>query len=296
MFLGLDCFSDENSICDNTVVAKDLTVLELGNGKFDEIYITRNIEDTENKQDNTWVYGETIFTTHFDNSIFAGNLSSNLNIGHIKIKRKNIEDAKIEDLKILPYIQDKKQYEYTDNFVESLEQYEYSLQPIATNGALGISQSEVSDMVDFEGAYLITEEEILPLFYNLEVDGYSISIPSSVNDTLGSVYPYVMTEGLTKYKSSRISCMIMSEATSRTGKIDRKEEKRFRERVFNFITDKRPKVYKDSSGEYMVIAIVDKPELIPINELSRKIYNLSFNFVQVGGKDLLKLHHTGIIK
>lgn len=296
MFLGVDCFKDDN-IFENIVVFSDMNRLEMGNGKFDEIYITKDLEDTKNEQNNVWIYGNTVFTSHFDNSMSAGNLSGNLNVGHIKIKRRNIDDLKLEDLKIIPYTPNINQYSYIDNFVEALEEYEYSIQPIAINGALGMSQSKQSNMVDFEGAYLVTEDEILHLFYNLEIGDYKFTIPTSINGTLGYRYPFIMTNGLTRYRKGNVQCMIISDATvEKGGSIDRKQEKTYRNKVEKFLTDKKPKVYKDSSGEYMVISIIGEPQITPINNLSQKIYNLSFDFVEIGDKDLLTLHHTGVIK
>ena len=40
----------------------------------------------------------------------------------------------------------------------------------------------------------------------------------------------------------------------------------------SFLTDKKPKLYKDSSGEMMVIMLSGNPILTPINELSQQMY------------------------
>lgn len=295
MFLGDSFYKDE--VFDNLVIIDKFNKLELSGAKFDEVYITKDLNDSGNEKNTIWDFDKTIFLNDFQNTTQAGNIYGNLKLGFIKIKRKRIQDMKWEDLKIIPYEKDKVFYSYVDNFVEALEEYEYIIQPISTNGALGNMQAKSIEVADFQGAWLVTEDNMLSLLYNLNVGDYDWSTPNARVETLGNIYPFVMTNGMTKYKKCNIKCMVISDTTiNASGVIDRKAEKRFREYIYNFLTDKKPKVYKDSSGEYMVVSIIGEPKISPLNNLSQKIYELSFDCIEVGTKELLTLHHAGIIK
>ena len=101
MFFGYDCFSDEN-VFENIVMIDNINYLSLNKGKFDELYITKDMTDTTNTQNNTWCLGNTTFSCHFDNTSHGGNIYGNVHVGFIKIKRRRVGDTRWEDLNNYP--------------------------------------------------------------------------------------------------------------------------------------------------------------------------------------------------
>lgn len=295
MFLGLDCLGEK--VFENVIVTGDFNYCEIGNGKFDALYITiSENENMENVKNDYWETGKTILFTDFDNSIKGGNVYGNLNIKAIKIKRRKVGDVRFEDLKIVPYTPDKITYVYVDNFVEALEEYEYMIQPIATNGALGNSISKKIEVEDFTGAWFVTEDDMVHCTHALQIGGYAIKMAKKTVETMGYQYPFVMTNGEINYRTGKLDCVLVSSHTEKAIAINKKQEKINRERIRKFFTDKTPMVFKDSTGEYMVISVDGEPEFLPINELKQALTKFSVGFTEVKGKDLLALHHAGIIK
>ena len=90
--------------------------------------------------------------------------------------------------------------------------------------------------------------------------------------------------------------MLVSNSTESKGAIDRKQEKILRNNIMSFLTDKKPKLYKDSSGEMMVIMLSGNPILTPINELSQQMYDLEVEFVEIAGTDSKSLIENGLLE
>jgi hypothetical protein len=104
-------------------------------------------------------------------------------------------------------------------------------------------------------------------------------------ETIGSQYPFIIDNAAINYRKSNGKALLVTDNTiehKTNEQIDRKAEKKLRNDIMNFFTDKKPKIFKDSSGNYMLVRITEPPVLIPQNSLNRQLYEISFNFIEVG--------------
>lgn len=273
--------------------------VKIENAVFDEIHIIENTTEPINSSKIEWQY-DTVFLANFMNSLSAGNLgvTGGVPITQLKIKRKKSDDLIYEDLIIFDFDKEKLTYEYKDRFVESFEDYDYAIQPLGgskENPIMGDSLvSQIS--VEFDSAWLIGKDKQYKLMYNLTIGDYETIIPSAIIETLSGQYPKISSNGDMKYRRGNLTCMIVSDSTSKNNDISPKDEKRLRRAIMDFMTDKKPKVFKDSSGEIMLVQIIDTPTLSPVNELGQRIYNISFSFVEIGGMDTESLKNAGILE
>lgn len=264
---------------------------------FDEVHMIESIDTVCTPDKKEWDY-DTVFLWKGD-SLEAGNIGlSGLPINQLMIKRRKKDDFVFENIKAFNFDIDTKFYEFKDRFVESYEDYVYGIQPMGgsiENPVLGETTTGEVD-VEFESVWIVGEGVQYKLMYNLEVGDYETIMPSSTIETLGSMYPIVSKNGNVRYKKGSIKCMILSDTTVKIGKISPKDEKKIRKSLIAFLTDGKPKYFKDGSGETMLISIINAPILSPRNELNQLVYEISIDFVEVGSTDIQNLINLGLLK
>jgi hypothetical protein len=89
--------------------------------------------------------------------------------------------------------------------------------------------------------------------------------------------------------------MLISDATVSANAIDIKAEKVYRKALMEFLNNKQPKLLKSMDGNYMLISITSTPKLSPVNSLNAFVYDLSFDFVEIGNTDYDILVENGIV-
>lgn len=266
------------------------------NAIFDEVHMIESIDIVCSEDKKEWDY-DTVFLWRGD-SLEAGNVQLNgVPINQIIIRRRKKDEFTFENIKALDFDEETQFYEFKDRFIESYEDYIYGIQP--SGGAIEspvfgeTTTSEIES--EFESVWIVGKGTQYQLRYNLEVGNYETTMPSSVVETLGSQYPFVMANGHVKYRKGNIKCMLVSDKTVEFGYINPKEEKKIRRAIMAFLTDKKPKYFKDGSGETMLISIFNAPALTPRNELSQLVYEMTVEFVEIGDTSAQNLINIGLL-
>jgi len=263
---------------------------------FDEIHVIENTNIPITTDKLQWQY-DTVFLW-LCNSLEAGNLSLNsLPINNLKIRRRKKDDLVFEDIKIFSFDVNEQTYEFKDKFVESLEDYVYAIQPMGgsvENPILG-ENTTAEVYCEFESTWIIGKDKQYKLMYDLSVGDYETVMPSGLIETIGSRFPIITRNGNIKYKKGSLKCKLISDATIIAGNTNAKEEKKYRKAIEAFLTDNKPKLYKDGSGQMMVISLMDAPTLSPVNELNQLIYDISINFVEISDTDTISLINSGLL-
>lgn len=271
--------------------SKDLTIEGV---MLDTIKIDESLLDfLESKSE--WGY-ETILLGEFANSLEAGNVSNGgLQIDYLKLKKRKKDELTWQDIKIFKYNPEVKRYNFEDRLVESIEKYEYSIQPI-TSDILG-SESIEEIYTEFKGIWIVGDKNAQQLIYNTEISEIKSNISQNIVTTLGSRYPFLIKNGSVNYREFTVQGKLVSKETAKGQGIDKYEEKKLRNTIMKFLEDGKPKIIKDNSGNYILCQIVDSPILKPINDLNRSIYDISFNVVEIGDAyDEDTLLQYGLIK
>ena len=264
---------------------------------FDEIHIIENITTPITTDKLQWQY-DTVFLW-MCNSMEAGNLSlsGEIPINNLKIRRRKKDDLVFEDMKIFDFDINEQTYEFKDRYVESLEDYVYAIQPMGgstENPILG--ENTIAEVYcEFESTWIIGKDKQYKLMYDLSVGDYETVIPSGLIETVGRQYPFITKNGNIKYKKGSLKCKLISDATILAGSTNAKEEKKYRRAIEKFLTDNKPKLYKDGSGQMMLISLVDAPTLTPNNDLNQLIYDISINFVEIANVDTQSLINNGLL-
>jgi len=291
MFLGLPYFGMKFL---SPMLLGTATRLELRDILVDEIKIDEAlIEHAEYLVNNLeWGY-DTMLFAQFKNTLSAGNIEA-IEIDHLVLKKRKKDEMQWQPVKVFPFDINQNRYNHKDEFIESLDTYEYSVQT-EVGGVYGSENIEEID-TEFEGIWFIGNENTYSIEYDIDVSGVNYNIIESTVNTLGNKYPFICRNGVVNYKTFTVNGLLAtSETKMKAPKIDARAEKKYMQNVEKFFNDGKPKIYKDDSGRYFICHIMN-PQIIPYNELDRKLYNFSCDIVEIGdGYDVDELIENGLL-
>lgn len=298
LIVGLDFFG-EQPVFDNllnigTIYRTDLQSVIVDQIRFDE---GTNESDTSAKEE--WGYN-TALLAKFQNTLEAGNITNGgLKVTHLKIKKRKENDLQWQDIKLFTFDNTVTNYSYEDKLISSLDAIEYSVQPLGEGGVLGKENTATID-VDFDNLWIMGKDEQYQLIYNTELGNIETVQRQGIIETIGSQYPFIIDNAAINYKKTDIKALLLTDSTvnhTSGERIDKKAEKKLRTDIMNFFMDKKPKIFKDNSGNYMLVRITEPPVLIPMKELDNLLYEVTFNVIEIGNaNDNATLRSYGFIE
>ncbi len=294
IFLDYSPFTDiENKYFSTLNETTRYNKIRFENAIFDEVHIVEGIDILSSFDKKEWGY-DTVFLWKGGN-LEGGNVSLNgIPINQLLIRRRKKDDFTFENIGALDFNPDLQFYEYKDRFVESYEDYVYGIQPM---GGLVLGETTTAEIESsFDSVWIVGKDVQYKLMINLNIGGYETVIPTEVIETFGSQYPTVTSNGDVKYRKGNLSCVLASDKTLDSGVINIKEEKKIRRAIMSFLTDRKPKYFKDGSGESMLISIINAPMLTPTVESNLLMYNINIDFVEIGNTDAQSLADVGLIE
>ena len=169
------------------------------------------------------------------------------------------------------------------------------------NGSGTMAEWEHAFLLQDTGNGDVTKVKQLKLKYDFQISSYKTNVSESKTDTLGSQYPFIRRNGSMYYRSFPISGTItqfMDEAHlltnsdtlfdgkftkyqefkgqigNYTTQYDYTYERKFREKVEQFLYNAKPKLYKSMQQGNIFIKLM-QVSLTPKNELGRLVYSFS---------------------
>lgn len=296
MIIGYTFFSDpqEPHVFNTQYGLAKYTKAELSHGIYDELFIDEDIASSKSiDKPTSWSY-TTVLNALFQANLEAGSVSaSGFTIESILVQKRKLDELYWENIQVIPYVTGEKTlYEAIDRYVQNDYTYEYSIVPLSSSvtGNRTISNKVKSQ---FDGNFITDKDNNFHLIYDFELGNIQHNSPSATHEPLNSQYP-IVTYSNTDYRSSSITCHILTNSSMVNGELDVKNEHIQRKRIMSFLKNKRSKVLRLASGEIMMITIVDNPT----EELNNSILGLgkiSFSFVEVGNVDTSTLIENGLI-
>jgi len=267
--------------------------------------IDYNEEDLQNLtslnyENEEGVIGIKIYISSFDLSKQYGSLLINTNLC-IRRTDDRSNFSEWEDLKIVNIINDNPNNYHIiyDYMIESGVQYKYGIQEIKRNQERTILNSMGESISrEFEYSYLIGENgKKLKLMYNNEISSYKINVADSINQTIGRKYPFIMRNSNVYYKSFPFSGLISYNMDSDYQFIDNDDkyrtqkhdgistydftyERYFRDKVYEFLYDGKPKLFKSPSEGNIIIRLTDI-SFTPEKSLNRLIYSFTATATEI---------------
>lgn len=296
MIIGYDHWGEANDgLFFNTCnPVRQINQIRLSGALIDRLHLQnngiRNDELLYDAQKHDWDIN-TVILAEFQNNLIGGIVGVDGNVvKYLRIKKRKQGDLSWQTYYTIPYEADVIRYLVEDLFVEAEQTYEYAVYPIAEEESGEIVEGRPTPAqpvyVRFDHAHIFDGECSFDLIYDLNLGTLSGAIGATTIETLGSRYPYV-TYGAKNYRRASVNCLLVSQE-SITGQLDAYGEKQLRNRIFAFLTNKKPKIIKNADGLYVLAEISSDIQLSPVNTLVG-LYNLSFEYTEIGDANDAKL-------
>lgn len=182
-------------------------------------------------------------------------------------------------------------FEYYDMLCRANTEYEYAILSVVGNTEGNIKTNTI--LSAFDGLFIC--ERFLSYHAELNVKlSHSSNRVVSVVTTLGSKYPYVISNGRSNYVSGSIDAtFILPENNTYTN--DAIEDGwRYRELVNNFLNDGKPKIIKNFEGKMFLACVSASPTEDNSQHYQMPIHHIEF--VEIGdAEDIGDLFDNGFI-
>jgi hypothetical protein len=203
---------------------------------------------------------------------------------------------------------------WIDTTPESDVWYKYGVQRYYINENTGLEENTSIKIIDkpvsvsLEDCFLVKNNTQLKLRFDPSVTNFRRVVKDSVIETIGSKYPFVIRNGHIKYHSfsygGLISCQMDNNniftsygelfpyETLRQLNLNRNSEeninsyndylleRKFREKVMDFLTDPQPFLFRSPTEGNMIVKLTDV-SFTPNATLGRMIYSFSGSFTEV---------------
>ena len=295
MIIGYNFLSDEDSLTPSYINIGNIYKMIVSNAIYDEINIIDDGQYIFNINKSNWDYNNILLCV-FQNNLNGGNVDfTDKTVSFLKIKRRKIEEFDWQDLHLFVYDKNAIDYEFYDKYVESGQEYEYTILPVTSDGTEGDLINIKSITSIFDGVFLINKDSMFRLIYNLEYNSTERVMQNEEYTPIGSKYPIIVSNGDIDYEKGSLKALVITE-DSETGVIDRRQEKLLRKQLLNFLTSKKPMLLKDGNSNIYIISILGSPSIDYINELNQGLAHISFNWVEIGdSNDTQDLTNNGLL-
>ena len=219
-------------------------------------------------------------------------------------------------------------WDFYDFTVESGVFYQYGAQNRDNRGRRSTLLKTEKELMDFENAFLtqksgsIDDAIQLKIKYDMNVANTVINVGEAKTDTIGSKYPFIRRNGNMYYKSFPFSFLITTYTDDQQifakyeelrdneqdlytivyggdpfsvykGHYDYNYEKRFRDKVEQFLYNNKVKLFRSSTQGNMLIKLMNIT-LTPKQELGRLLYSVDATAIQIDEVTLENLDYYGI--
>jgi hypothetical protein len=275
LIIGLDFFEFD---CFKTQInTSGFTKFQMKNGIFDELFLDEDILTYSNTKEQ-WHY-KTVINPKFINNLEAGTAETGgIPIKYIKFQKRKVDELTWLDVGVIPYSLLERLYLFTDKYIQNGYEYEYCALPL-TATVTGNRLISESIKADYDGNYLTDKNNNYKFMYNTELGDIEHVQNYSLQETLNAKFP-VITFSNNDYRQGAIKCLFLSSSTIQNyGEIDVRQEKNNRNNLMSFLKNRQPKLFRTSSGEYMIVMSLN-PRETPNNSIIG-ISEVSVDFVEI---------------
>ncbi len=282
LFVGRTFCGSRNTFDYTTTSLSNINRVIIKEGIYDDLYISKNadIDMSVSHQEKQWDF-DTIVNAHFNGDLEAGNIDLVIEqLSAMKIKRKEKGTNNWLTLHEVPIGNESNiNFSFVDRYVKSKSEYEYAIIPIINNteGNYNINSIKPS----FNGIFILDKEDNYSTKLNIDISVQK-NKPSTVINTLGRRYPFVIQNGENNYYSGSVTAEFYKSKNDSNGNCNFDIENSFvyRNQFMDFLHNGKPKLLKSYDGRVWMMNVVDSsPE--SKNSHNYKIAT-SFNFVEIG--------------
>ena len=268
IFFGSLLSADVMSVACTPTCIDDINKVELSNGIYDEVRITKDVKFELTKDiPQGWDF-DTILHATFDGDGLAGNIKWAVDsVSDIAIKRRKVGEFKWITLET------KKVYEVTDFSIVGIDktaapnyEYEYAVVPVL-NGMEGNYSPALPLKVKTDCLVVIDKDE---MWTTTITDGFCDEVsnaPNSTVTTMNDRYPTIVSNTSANYKTITVNCQLLP--TEDNGEdcspiVDdlKAEVARITDdnnAFMDFLNNRKPKLLKNIDGRMWLVYVTTPP-------------------------------------
>lgn len=292
-FVGLNLVFDRDALNPPGINIVNIDNVELRHGIIEYFHVTRNFTDPWTGEIPTEWVSDTIMNAGFNNSTNAGNLDYVVeNVTKILVKRRRpqvLNDAWITLFEIPVIDNEGLSFNIRDYFAANDTVYEYALVPVLTQEQSGVTvevegRYEVTDQImsQFDGVFICSRDDYYKLYAEVSYDNMTTTQVTGVHETLGSKYPIVVVNSKTAYHTGGVSGSILNKDFDKGKGLNRKEMVEERQKLEQFLTDKKPKILKDWNGNIWLVIFADSLNTSWSNNWGMGIADITGKWTEIG--------------
>jgi hypothetical protein len=260
----------------------NVTSVKLQNGAFDELHITKDANHPYgNGIDAEWDY-DTVLHAKFKGTTYAGNVDFiDENTTGIRVKRRmqdTFEWVSLYDIPTNP--NNSYAFDYYDMTVRSGIEYEYAVLPIS--GTVEGEYIVQKITPEFCGLFIVERDQYVSTYIEPKISNQYVNSPAAVIATMGNKYPFVISNGISNYKSGTLSAVWMEFEENCNWNL--KMSWKYRDKLNEFLTNKQAKLIKYEDGR-MWLASISSPQITEQDGGHDYKVSTSFMWAEVGNCD-----------
>ncbi|WP_333648344.1 hypothetical protein [Lacrimispora sp.] len=252
MFLGNSFASSKETLISSAVEAKNIQQLAVKSAVLDEIYVSNNLIDITNFDasiPSDWGFN-TLLHAEFMGDLHGGNVGFSTDVVEfIRIKRRLKNEPTFKTIYEKPINKNEDFEIILLDYTEPIGNIEYAYVPVISGGEGNYISNGVESKFE---SYFICEKDVS---YPIILD---TAFKKQLNHLVGVVElpnrlkPVVIKGGITNYYSGDMECTFIENRDCQW-LIDSSWE--YRNQIYQFLTNGRPKILKDFEGNSWMIAI-----------------------------------------
>ena len=295
-FLGYNFLKDGNALDPAPTNINNITYARVQNGIFDHFNVTRDISfDYTSIIPADWDVN-TVMDANFNGDTNAGNVDNlAANVTSVRIKRRikgtfewiTLREIPISSPNDLSFI-------ITDNLNAYNVEYEYAWVPM-TNDVEGNYTIE-SILSQFQGVFICDVNNIFKLQAGVEYNNNDANQQVGVFQPYNRKYPVIVSNSLINYQTGTISSWVLPEDCEDSKSLDRFEITKEKEAILKFLTNKKPKIIKDTNGNNWLVYFTGNPSMSYNNNYGQGMVKVNAEWTEVGDpNDKTDLYENGLI-
>ena len=274
MFVGVGFCGSGDAISSTPTFMNDITYIAISNGIYDELFGSDNSDIAMIEDSKVWDF-DTRFYAKFQGTLMAGNVDYVASmVSSIRIKRRKNDEHNWTFLYEIPIeTNDDFNFERIDRYAQGSQDYYYAMIPVIENVEGNINKNSIRS--EFNNYFIVDRNISYPIIFNAKLNT-ELKKNISVINTLGRKYPFVISNGLSQYKTGTLNFAL---APIIDCEIDTDNGYNYRIQFEEWITNGKPKILKDWTGQ---IYMMDITNSIPINYEYYQLPSYQIQFTEIG--------------
>lgn len=274
-----------------------LDTFEIKNGVYNNLDITKNINDEYSTLIfPKWDYN-TIINCDFNGNINAGNIDIAMSqLSYIKIKRRKKGSSNWITLYKIPIeTEEDLNIILKDSFVKSGIEYDYAFVPILSDGTEGNYVTNTIKAI-LHGTFISNQDKIFKLYSGTVLSTVKNQIVGSLQP-INKKYPILIKNGNADFISGTIGGNILGYKFEETKTIDRNDVVKQANDLENFLTDGDSKILSDQNGNCWLVRFNGTPTNNYNQSYGNGIITISDSWIEQGDANSQEsLFENGLLK